>query len=230
MATAANWRDKLRQTEALAPGSGFRVPAKTARTAKREAFVGFGTYDRGSERETDDNPGSSSRTSGEGRNFATASDHANATLLPSVAPAGDQAEALLRPNGFEERAALVEYGAGVPREWAEGFARLDTTSRPDGFSDTQWRQVLDDGGHFLDGRWAKEAAAAGWLATDLFGVHPLAPNDRYDAMGLVPLIRGGEVVEVRPDLAVIRNSSGNCRTYYLRRESADAVALWELMK
>jgi hypothetical protein len=51
-------------------------------------------------------------------------------------PPGDSAESRLAIipslDDLEERAALVEYGAGVPREWAEGFARLDLAAPPKG--------------------------------------------------------------------------------------------------
>ena len=48
------------------------------------------------------------------------------TLIEAVRTAKVELITLLRQNpdaddDFEERAALVEYGAGVPREWAEGF-------------------------------------------------------------------------------------------------------------
>jgi hypothetical protein len=34
----------------------------------------------------------------------------------------------------------------------------------------------------------------GWTALDLFAVHPIAPVARFDKMGLVLVICGGEVV------------------------------------
>jgi hypothetical protein len=97
---------------------------------------------------------------------------------------------------FEERAAVLWDGTSAPLEWIEGFARLNVTRRPKGFSQAQWERVLDDGGRFLDGGWAEKAADVGWSAKDAFGVHPLAPNARYDAMGLVPLMRGGEIIDL----------------------------------
>jgi len=130
---------------------------------------------------------------------------------------------------FEERAAIIEDGTGAPHEWVEGFARLNVTRAPKGFSQAQWEQVLEDGGRFLDCGWAEKAAEAGWSAKDAFGVHPLAPNARYDAMGLVPLIRGGEIVDLTPRRATIRMPGGNCLTYYLRRESSEAIALWDMI-
>ena len=140
--------------------------------------------------------------------------------------------ALLRNNptssisDFEERTALVEYGAGVPREWAEGFARLDCTDPPPGFSPSRWRQIIGDGGLFLD-KWAKQAAALGWTAVDVFGVNPAAPAVRYDGMGLVPLIGGNRVIAISADSAKLESAAGNIQTFrrYPRRGS---VALWEV--
>lgn len=129
---------------------------------------------------------------------------------------------------FDERAGLIEDGTGVPREWAEGFARLSVGLPPEGFSQPRWQQVLDDGGRFLDEGWAQRAAAVGWSVLDVFGVHPSKPNARFDSMGLVPLIGGGKIIDIKPNLAVIRMPSGNSLTYYLRRESKEAVTLWEL--
>ena len=63
---------------------------------------------------------------------------------------------------------------------------------------------------------------------DLFGAHPVAPAFRHDAAGLVNLISGGDVVDIRTDRAVIRTPAGNSLTYYLRRDCRDAVALWDL--
>lgn len=53
-------------------------------------------------------------------------------------------------ENFEERAALVEYGANVPRDWAEGFARLALASPPDGISVETWWAIIDDAGRLLD--------------------------------------------------------------------------------
>ena len=55
-----------------------------------------------------------------------------------------------------ERAALIEFGAGVPRTWAECFASLDCMPMA-GFSEDQWRQIIDDGGLFLDA-WGVKAS------------------------------------------------------------------------
>ena len=131
-----------------------------------------------------------------------------------------------RDDWFEERAAIIEDGAGVLRSWAENFARLDIAERPPKFSEPAWRRLIDDGGQFLD-RWANEAARLGWSALDVFGVDPAAPSTTYEAMGLVPLIRGGDVVAIGSDRATIRTQEGTLLTY-LRRPRQAAIAVWDL--
>jgi hypothetical protein len=132
------------------------------------------------------------------------------------------------PFDFDERSAIVEHDGGVARAWAEGFARLSVSRPPVGFSYARWRELLDDGGRFVD-RWAEIAAAQGWSAADIFGLSPHGPATRYDGMGLVALIRGGEVTEITSEHATIRAPSGNCLTYYLRRPRPEAVAVWDLV-
>jgi hypothetical protein len=73
----------------------------------------------------------------------------------------------------------------------------------------------------------EEAAALQWGFLDVFGVHVRAPAARYDGMGLVPLIRGGEIVALEGRRATIRMPTGSELTY-LKRPKQDAVAIWEL--
>jgi hypothetical protein len=146
--------------------------------------------------------------------------------FPKETKKGGVTDGVTLPDEVAERAALIEYGVGVPREWAEGFARLDLGNPPAGFNDARWRLLLDDGGRFLDG-WAGEAARLGWQTTDVFGIHPLAPSARFDAMGLVPVINGGEVVAITERSATIQ-SPGGSKLVYMRRPSSAGVCLWEL--
>jgi hypothetical protein len=147
------------------------------------------------------------------------------TLGPSVTKVTG-VTGVLSDAAFEERAALIEYGADVARDWAESFARLDLAAPPPDFSYDGWRTVVNDGGRFLD-QWADEAARLGWQAADVFGVHPIAPSARFDAMGLVPIIRGGDVTAINERSATIRSPGGQF-LIYMRRPSGGAVCLWEI--
>ena len=155
-------------------------------------------------------------------------------LIDAVRAAKPELIALLRQqrpdtkDDLEERAALVEYGAGVPREWAEGFARLDCTHPPADFPLHRWRQIIDDGGLFLD-QWANKAAALGWTVVDVFGLNPANPSVRYDGMGLVPLIKGQRIIAISADSARLRMRTGHIQTY-ARRPSPSSTVLWKLQR
>ncbi|MGD9738421.1 MAG: hypothetical protein AB7S41_02495 [Parvibaculaceae bacterium] len=73
----------------------------------------------------------------------------NPPSLASISEAAAGASSTVGDR-FDERAALVEVGAGVPRQWAEAFARLDVIARPPDFTAERWRQLIDDGARFLD--------------------------------------------------------------------------------
>jgi hypothetical protein len=128
---------------------------------------------------------------------------------------------------FAERAAIVEFEAGVPREWAEGLTRLGLSPRPNDFPEDLWRQLIDDCGRFID-RWAAKANRLGWSAVDVFGVQLIRPQTRYEAVGLVHLIRGGEILDIGSARATIRTGDGRTITY-LRRAPESAIAVWQLV-
>lgn len=126
---------------------------------------------------------------------------------------------------FDEGAAI---GAGVPRDWAEGVARLQRLPCPRGIDPERWRQVIDDARRFIERR-AVEAAARGWETTDIFGVHPLKPAARTDCMGLVWLLRGREVIEITAETARIGLPTGAVHTYS-RRARTETVPMWQLQQ
>jgi hypothetical protein len=104
--------------------------------------------------------------------------------------------------------------------------RLQEMNAPARFSAETWRQLIADARNFFD-RWSQHADLLGWTDEDLVGVHPAAPMARYDAMGLLLLMRGGEVTHLRQDSAVIRALSGVSLVYRKAPHSA-AVPVWQL--
>jgi hypothetical protein len=91
---------------------------------------------------------------------------------------------------------------------------------PDCIEPRRWQQAIFDGQDFLF-RWGEQAAALGWTARDLFGLHtpPAKPAptyrrlSRYDETGLIWLLRGRAVVALTTHTAAIEKPSGAVTVY-----------------
>jgi hypothetical protein len=130
---------------------------------------------------------------------------------------------------FEERAAIVQYDGGVPRAWAEGFAWLDPQKPPHDVPPRRWLCFIDDCGRFLDDGWAARAAELGWGPLDLFGCDRERPFARVDQQGLLWLVKGGSIVELHRDRAILRTERGATQTYRRRPVEVGRVVLaWEV--
>ncbi len=130
-------------------------------------------------------------------------------------------------DDFEERAAIVQYEAGVPRAWAEGYARLQLLPRPEVISESRWRQLIDDGGYFLD-EWGTQAAQLGWDVLTTFGISRRAPEHRLDMQGLVPSLCGHRVMALTAEAATI-DAGGKAKLRIFRRIKRGAIPLWDLV-
>jgi hypothetical protein len=129
----------------------------------------------------------------------------------------------------EERAAIVEHDAGVPREWAEGFARLDADKPPGDVPPLRWLRFIDDCARFLDCEWAARATALGWGPLDLFGCDRERPLARIDNAGLLWLLNGRKLVALTANAAAIETPSGGRQTYRRSPTEVGRVVLaWEL--
>jgi hypothetical protein len=127
----------------------------------------------------------------------------------------------------EERAAIVEYDGGIPRAWAEGFARLDPDRPPGDLPPVRWRRFVDDVGLFLD-RWAAYAAALGWRPYDLFGCDRDRPLARLDRAGLIWLLNGDRLVMLADDAATIETRTGARQIFRRKPGEPGRVLAWEL--
>ena len=127
-----------------------------------------------------------------------------------------------------ERAALVEYGANVPRCWAEGFTALSSMPPPSGFSPERWVRIVDAAGLLLD-RWAADAIRCGWSDLDVFGCDRDRPDARFDCMGLVMLLDRVEVAGIDPEGADLIATAGGAKLRFRRRPlPQNTISLWDL--
>ena len=131
-------------------------------------------------------------------------------------------------SSLEERAAIVEYGAAVPRSWAEGFARLDPARPPADVPLRRWQQFIDDIGRFFDGGFAARAAALGWGPFDIFGCDRDRPFARIDRLGLGWLISGNRLVDLCENTAIIQTWTGTRQTWRRKPSEPGRVLAWEL--
>jgi hypothetical protein len=94
-----------------------------------------------------------------------------------------------------ERPALFdEPTQPIARSGREAFARLSAQTPPcPGFSPARWQAVHDVCQRFLSEQ-ADRAAAKGWTAEELFGVHPTMGVVRVDASGAL-MVSGGTPVQ-----------------------------------
>jgi hypothetical protein len=83
---------------------------------------------------------------------------------------------------------------------------------PDYVEADRWEQAVEDGRRFL-AKWGDKAAALGWTARDLFGLHipPEQPHPSYqrlsrcDELGLVWLLSGRPVVALTATSAAVES-------------------------
>jgi hypothetical protein len=143
-------------------------------------------------------------------------------------PSRETADAAQDADDLDERAALIEYGAGVLRAWAEGYAALCAMPAPAGFSPERWQRIIGAAGTFID-RWAAEAIRCGWSDLAVFGCNPDRPDARFDAMGLVLLLDRCEVEGLDEDGADLVTATGARQRYWRRPVPADTVRLWDLV-
>ncbi len=68
------------------------------------------------------------------------------------------ADYLDREAEFEERAAIIEFDGGTPRDWADKFAMFCISHRPAGVSDLDWSWFITRCGQIIDEAPMRRAA------------------------------------------------------------------------
>jgi hypothetical protein len=146
-----------------------------------------------------------------------------APIEPAAEPVADTWN-----DAHEERAAIIEHDAGIPRAWAEGLARLNPARPPADISPKRWLRFINDCRHFLAAGWAARAAEFSWGLLHLFGCDCERPFARVDNMGLIWFLNGGTITELHRDCAVIQTRTGARQSYRRRPVEVGRVVLaWE---
>jgi hypothetical protein len=156
--------------------------------------------------------------------------------LGALGEAGAETENPLAPcagapamwgDAESERAAIVEYDGRVPREWAEGFARLDPDRPPGDVPPRRWQRFVDDVGLFLDSPFCAAAAALGWGPHDLFGCDRDRSFPRLDG-GLLWRLDGDTLIALSEHTATIDTRTGARQTWRRKPNELGRVLAWEL--
>ena len=162
----------------------------------------------------------------------TERDRASRPALPIETPAETVAAGETAPATWgeaeAERAAIVEHDGLIPREWAEGFARLDPNRPPGDVPPNRWQRFVDDAGVFFDGPFCAVAAALGWGPHDLFGCDRDRPFARIDQAGLLWLLNCDRLNALSENTATIEARTGARQTYRRKASQSGRVLAWEL--
>ena len=128
----------------------------------------------------------------------------------------------------QEHAANVGCDGEIPRQWGEGFARLDPDRSPADVPSRRWLRLVTDVALFLDSAFCATAAALGWGPLDLFGCDRDRPFARIDQAGLLWLLNGDRLLAVSEDAVVIETRAGARRVFRRKPNAAGRVLVWEL--
>ena len=118
------------------------------------------------------------------------------------------------PEAWTREKSEISEKNTAPFPYAEALDQLERRC-PDYVEPDRWRQCVEDAQRFL-GDWADKAAALGWTAEELFGLHtpPAKPHpsysrlSRYDVTGLIWGLQGRRVVVLTEATAAIETAAG----------------------
>jgi hypothetical protein len=128
----------------------------------------------------------------------------------------------------DERAAIVEFDGDIPREWAEGFARLDLDRPPADVPMKRWLRFVNDVGLFLDSPLCAVATVLGWGPYELFGCDRDRPFARTDHAGLLWLLNGDRLIALAECTATVETRTGARQTYRRNPSGTGTILAWGL--
>jgi hypothetical protein len=143
------------------------------------------------------------------------------TMLSAVGsePVAD-AQSCFGPSAADQDSLSAKLvGRRIPHQWVKGIASLEYDRPPADVPLTRWREFVTDSHKFLteDENWAERAANLGWDELALFGCFRARPLDHLGSAGLLWAIRGGKLVDLHRDWAVIERATDKSRHVHNRR-------------
>lgn len=91
-----------------------------------------------------------------------------------------------------------------------------------------WALLLADARMADQGGWLAVAADCGWSALDVWGVGRWGASQRFDLMGLIPMLRGDQISIIGANCASLKTASGAVNIFKRDMPRSDPrVLVWE---
>jgi hypothetical protein len=114
---------------------------------------------------------------------------------------------------IEERVAIIEHDGQIPYDWALPIAKIQLRAKPESITKEKW-QIITNNLEMLI-YYLQDIIAHQWTISDIFGCHSIAPEKRFDVMGLLMLLNEGDrIIEVSRDVIRIQGGRGSIAGYY----------------
>jgi hypothetical protein len=114
---------------------------------------------------------------------------------------------------LEERVAIIKHDTEIPYNWALPIAKIQLRAKPESITKEKW-QIITKNLEMLI-YYLQDIIAHQWTISDIFGCHPIAPEKRFDVMGLLMLLNEGDrIIEVSKDVIRIQGGKGSIAGYY----------------
>lgn len=106
--------------------------------------------------------------------------------------------------------SLLKEGS-LPSAWERVLTTLLHREKPQGVTQQKWDSILHQINLLLGTNSAHlmDMIKHNWSLKNIFGCHKIHPQQRYDAMGLLMLLQGREIEEVKKDCIILRTPSGD---------------------
>ncbi len=93
------------------------------------------------------------------------------------------------------------------------IAKIQLRAKPESITKEKW-QIITNNLEMLI-YYLRDIICHKWTISDIFCCHPIAPEKRFDVMGLLMLLNEGDrIIEVSKDVIRIQGGRGSIAGYY----------------